>query len=202
MIVDLKSRATQSETDYARQQSSPSSLVFVNANLLFPDGPSVFELHVGDVFFFPGDASRRELPTAGFKLGVGASVILETKEEIKVPKNMAGIVLGKGALIFKGLIISPGKIDPTFSGKLLIGLFNGGTQGYQVKPGAAFCNCMFIQCETDSDVSSKHNPQPVQPHKPAWHIRIRSYVARNKAWIAILISLLSLIVSAAKSWSK
>lgn len=197
MIVDLSTRHTASETHFDARKHSPTSVVFVDRPIEFPDGPGVFELHVGDVYFQPGDATRRELPASGFRLGPGAAVVVETSEKIRVPRNMAGVVLGKGSLIFKGLIISPGKVDPGFSGVLLIAILNAGHQGYLLKRGAPLCNCMFLHSEADSHIS-KNNPQPVQPHTLPWHGRLKGWVTRNKGWLALVVSFLSLLVSLAK----
>ena len=192
MIVDLSSRSTESREAYLQHQRSAASRVYVSRSLEFLDGPGVFELHIGQNYFLPGDAAKRELGDDGLKLRPGTSVVIETDESLLVPANMTGIVVGKGSLIFKGLIISPGKVDPCFSGHLLIAVFNGGAETIQIKQKEAFCNCLFLEGEAHSNIPAKANPSPRQPYSPSRWRRFLLWVDRHKATIAIVISLASL----------
>lgn len=206
MIVNLERRHTSSIDECDARRSSPDSSVFVSGSVSFPDGPGALELFAGSTYYLPADSRRHELPATGVKLRPGQAIIVESSQDVRLPLNVSGLLLGKGGLILHGIIVSPGKIDPGFSGKLMIALFNGGTISFEIKPKVALCNCIFLQVESDSRVLGKTNPQPVQQHRPPFRARAAAWIVRNKdilvtimAFVAILISLIGLMVKHADS---
>jgi len=116
-----------------------------------PEGSSV-ELSVGAFWFDCEKEKDYRISDSGLEIRPNGFVVIETKETIALPCNIFGLLTGKGALIFRGILISPSKIDPTFHDKLRIGVFNAGRVSVTFKTGEALCSCCFFMMEAESRV--------------------------------------------------
>jgi deoxycytidine triphosphate deaminase len=102
------------------------------------------DLHVGDSFMEAGSSSSYPFEKA-YLLHQGACIVLHTKELISVPNNVFGTLCAKGSLAALGFLVPNTKVDPLFSDRLDVALFNAGTRTLRVEKGMAFCSIIFHQ---------------------------------------------------------
>jgi deoxycytidine triphosphate deaminase len=208
-VLDLSVRLTDDEQRFADFGNSSDSLILIrrppksDGSLVKPDdlsvmseGPSVL-LSVGEYWY---DCERERdfaIDKDGFQLHPNTSVVIETLEEVALPQNVFGLLTGKGLHIFRGILISPGKIDPTFHDRLRIGVFNGGRNDVLLKTGDPLCCCCFFLMESEITKAmprTSFGPRVLGTRVPLsirWARRLRDPVA-----IAVLTALNALGVIA------
>jgi deoxycytidine triphosphate deaminase len=130
-IVDLSVRLTDNEKLFGDFNKSRDSLILVRP-LVKPDGSSV-DLSVGEYWFDCENERDYAIGEDGFELHPNGFAVIETFEEVALPQNVFGLLTGKGKHIFRGILISAGKIDPTFRDRLRIGVFNAGRESIILK---------------------------------------------------------------------
>lgn len=87
----------------------------------------------------PGQPDRCEIPP-------NACAFLLTEETINMPTNLAGQVALRFSLTKKGIMVSPqAPIDPGYSGKILMMLYNLSDETQVLKRGDAFVTIYFHQ---------------------------------------------------------
>jgi deoxycytidine triphosphate deaminase len=102
------------------------------------------DLHVGDSFMEAGSSSSYPLEKP-YLLHQGACIIVRTSELISLPNDVFGTLCAKGSLAALGFLVPNTKIDPLFSDRLDVALFNAGTRTLRVEKGMAFCSAIFHQ---------------------------------------------------------
>src|ERR1700704_5408851 len=117
-VINLRHRLTSSLEEFEQHKRLDESLIYVDHNIQPGDGDASLDLTVGEAWFRGSDSGRFEIEEDGLALTPGQSCVVETNEEIGVPANAFGLVTGKGRYIFKGVLLSPGKMDPGFCEKL------------------------------------------------------------------------------------
>ena len=104
-----------------------------------------YDLRVGERYQDHRDRAAHELGEGDhIELLPGNSVIIETLEEVVFPRWLFGQIVPKVSLLQKGIANTPTKIDPGYSGPLLVTAFNHGKRPEQLKRGQRFC-AMFVQ---------------------------------------------------------
>lgn len=104
-----------------------------------PVQPSSIDLHINSIFE-PGN-ERFELggeknPFSQYFLKPGKTVMVETKEVIKMPPYLAGIGFPPSKIAVRGILMTnPGHIDPGYEGKLSFTLINMGKDIYPLRMG-------------------------------------------------------------------
>jgi dCTP deaminase len=94
-------------------------------------------------------------------------VLGSTYEKIELPKNLAGRLEGKSSLGRLGLVIhsTAGKVDPGFSGNLVLEITNIGTVPIVLHPRMRICQLLFEQLSSPASkayidrVDSKYKNQ-------------------------------------------
>lgn len=142
----LKRRLTSSEEDYRKALRSDKSLILISPMAESFDPVSV-DLSVGDRIFESETSTQRGIPEEGITLRPRRAIVVYRKERLCVPHNVFGIVSGKGSLIYYGVFVSHGKIDPGFQDNIRVGLLNGSNRPIQIKPGMMICSCSFFQMD-------------------------------------------------------
>jgi deoxycytidine triphosphate deaminase len=150
-ILDLTARLTDDESRFGEFKRSSDSLILIRPRAT-PDGSSV-DLSVGDCWFDCEKERDYRISDEGLELRPGGFAVIESQEEVALPHNVFGLLTGKGVHIFRGIMISPGKIDPTFRDRLRIGVFNAGRATVTFKRGEALCSCCFLSLESESRLS-------------------------------------------------
>ena len=184
-VAHLEERLTTEERLYDRYRASSSSLVYVDgAADRRADEPASLDLCVGGRWYDPGIGSTFPLPDNGYVLRPGRTLVVETQQRLRLPDNLFGLVTGRGKYIFQGVFVSPGKIDPSFDGHLLIAVYNASQHSVVLKPGDPFCSCSFFDMEKTS--RTRRNPPGALPslQRPRWNQRVTRFGRAN--WLALM----------------
>lgn len=160
-VLDLQRRVTKDWEQFNANKRSPDSFVHIEGSVVLPQDCKVaLDLSVGNCWYDHQRKSFWEIPKDGLKITARSSVVIETSQKFTMPYNVFGLVTGKGRLIYQEVIISPGKIDPGFAGRLRIGLYNASEQAITLKRGDLFCSCCFFNLESDVVVPIHPEMQP------------------------------------------
>jgi dCTP deaminase len=162
-IIDLQKRSTSNRELFGRFVRSSDSLVFFEGEVpQIDDPPGSVDLAVGSRWFETSQTRFYSIEESGLVVRPHTCIVIEVANRIALPHNVMGIVTGKGRYIFKSAMISTGKIDPGFDGRLRIGFFNASKQPIHLKKGDKFCTCCFLSTESEA-----LTPKPYQPEPPA-----------------------------------
>jgi dCTP deaminase len=105
-----------------------------------------YDLRVGKRYRDHREGEPREIPEGGLiTLYPGSAIIIETEENIHLPRHLFGIIAPKVKLLENGLSTTFSKVDPGYYGHLLITLFNLGQTVRQVRRGSKFCALALIK---------------------------------------------------------
>lgn len=175
-IIDLNKRHTGCWREMHQNLQSPDSKVFVldanNINLTSMD------LEVGQAYILPGSNRQYAIPEDGLVVKPRHSVVIFTKQRIKLPYNVFGVVTGKGTYIFKGCFLATGKIDPAFDGYLKIGFYNGGDTSIKLPKGTPFATAYFINTDSTLEAPLENYQSDMLPDlkKLTFHTKVWSYL--------------------------
>jgi deoxycytidine triphosphate deaminase len=91
-------------------------------------------------------------------LDPGETVLLLTKEYVALPRNTGALVVPRARFIQQGLTLQATRVDPTWHGKLLIGLTNVSKDRRKILRGTPICTMMFLDVDGDVDrtLTSRH----------------------------------------------
>lgn len=125
-------------------------------------GPCSYELTVGSEYVSLHDPYNPKQVSNGQSILIGPSetVLILTEEFLALPKTLMGIVIPRARMIFEGTAINASRIDPTWYGKLLIGITNHANFPISIQRGETFCTTYFMEV---SEVETVLSPQIV-PH--------------------------------------
>ena len=196
-VVNLSKRLTTNYKTYDQYIKSSDSYIYEEGEYSTDEsGPDCLTLSVGNCWY---DKIRYIGidPKRGLKVRPHTGVVIETNEVIALPLNVYGLIFGAGSNIYKGILISGGKIDPGFNGKLRIGYYNAGNETINLKTGDKLGYAIFFNSESDLGIFSKR-PGVQAPVLPAlkWNKRLKRWLKRNcYQIITICIAIASLIVA-------
>jgi deoxycytidine triphosphate deaminase len=110
-------------------------------------GSCTYDLEVGNQYasLRQSDAIRILQPTDSVRIEPGETVLILTEEYLALPRNVAGLVVPRARRIFRGMMINATRIDPTWYGKLVVGVTNLSKQAMELSPGESFCSCLFLE---------------------------------------------------------
>lgn len=196
-LLDLQRRVTTDWALFNGNKSSPDSYVHIEGPVhLPPDCKVALDLSVGNSWFDSQRNAFWEIPAEGLSVPAKASVVIETAQKFTLPFNVFGFVTGKGRYIYQAVIISPGKIDPGFSGRLRIGVHNAGDRGILLKTGDPFCSVCFINLESTAEVPIHSEVQPpLRMVQVPFSVRLRTFWERH--WDRIVLICFAALSSAA-----
>lgn len=108
------------------------------------------DLHVGKIYVPDVDAGQSgsmENPiTSTLSLKAGNTILIRTKEKIKLPENIAGICFAPSRITLKGVMITNmGHVDPGYNGHLHFTVINMGKTDYSLRPKDIICTMLLIQ---------------------------------------------------------
>ncbi len=198
-VVDLCRRATSDWDEFNRFVRSSDSLVFFeNGVPAISDPPGSVDLCVGTRWFDPDGEKLYKIDAKGLVIKAHSCVVVEVDRRLALPHNVMGIVVGKGKFIFRSALVSTGKIDPGFDGKLRIGFQNASAQEMTLNVGTSFCSCFFFNTESEvinprrNAMEPDANTQPLRMGK-RWSL----WWSENwKTLVPICVSMFSLVVAA------
>ena len=138
--------------------------------------PSSYDIRVGEEIFFSERGEREEIKMGDVRyLQPFESLLLKTIEEIRLPKNMVGIVLPSSKLATRGLIYTGGSIDPGYEGFLWINIRNMGPRYEEIEFGQPIASISLLKFEEEKKVKKGYAeeygridtlPRDRRPQKP------------------------------------
>src|ERR1035438_10449742 len=116
-----------------------------------------YDLRIGAVYKDHRDGGRRDLPDDGSKdsfitLLPGGAVVIETEEDLHVPRGMFGYIVPRVKWLQEGVSNTLSKVDPGYNGRLLVTLFNLGRITKKLPRKERFCSLVVHRVGTDPDV--------------------------------------------------
>lgn len=143
--------------------------VFIEPFDIDPKEQVSVDLTIGSLYKVGGETNWRTVKSK-IKIDPGSCIIVQSKEEIRMPNNVFALLGTKGSLGGKGLIIANTKIDPLFEGKPNIPVFNAGNKKIELEAGKKFCSVSFLSTEQAIMGNTTRNPIKIQPSDNAWYI--------------------------------
>lgn len=190
-VVDLKKRITYDWDEYSNNIKSHESNIYISQNNAKIQADTSLNLTIGEEGYDNKKRAAFKIPERGIRVKPGKYVVLITEQYVGIPYNIYGLVVGKGANIFLGGVISTGKIIPGYKGELKIGYYNASNGTIVLKRGDLIACCVFFDLESTlvsdgrADVDEKY-PALEYEGKIA---RLKIVLAEN--WYNILSVILS-----------
>lgn len=106
------------------------------------DNPNAsYDLRVGPEYRDHRNIGKKDLPP-GEKIVLlpGSAVIIQTEEYVHFPRRTFGYIVPKVTLLQSGISNTVSKVDPGYSGPLLVTLFNLGKEVVEIKRYQRFCS--------------------------------------------------------------
>ncbi len=115
--------------------------------------PSSYDLRAGDEVFLPERGEKKEFKKGGIiHLQPFESALIRTIEEIKLPKNMMGLMQPSSKLSTRGLLYTGGSIDPGYEGFLWVSIRNMAPRYEEIEYGQAVTSVHFIRFKEGKNV--------------------------------------------------
>jgi deoxycytidine triphosphate deaminase len=123
-----------------------------------PEGAG-FDIRIGKVFRTKGDGflgveerktSESELiaecgKDKEYTLKPNEYVLIKTMEKVNIPENMVMLTFPRSSLHRSGILFLATVADPGYSGKLIFGLKNLGSNGFKLELGARIAHVLFVE---------------------------------------------------------
>lgn len=193
-VIDIQRRSTRDLGEFEHYSNSSDSLIYIDIPSNFDQHCSL-ELVVGKRRFVSHREAAVPIASNGLVLRSGEFAIIEVGQKLVVPNNAYGMVTGKGHLIFKGILISPAKIDPGFRGALRIGVFNTGGVPVTFKTGETFCSCVFFAIESELLKPSLEEYFPSVGGAHDHRVSLARRILGRWPHVSLLLSVLALALS-------
>ena len=184
-VVNLSKRHTNQWDEVHEHLQSPDSMIYINEGNNI--NPTSMDLEVGSAYIVPGSNQTFAISeTEGLKIKPHESVVIYTKQRVKLPYNVFGVITGKGTYIFKGCFLSAGKIDPAFEGHLKIGFYNGGNSSVKLETGKAFATAFFLNTDVTLTAPLENYQTNLNPDYPSlkWYQSVYMYIKQH--WISFI----------------
>jgi len=160
---------------------------------------ATYDLRVGDKYKdHRNDIIQALNEEESIELLPGNAVIIQTEEEVRFPRKLFGQILPRVSLLALGIANIPSKIDPGYSGHLLITTFNHGKRTEKLRRGDRFCSLHLLTVEDGvipfNGPGKQHRGLLRSGHLQRWRDRLEV----NQIWIifgAFAVAVASLIVS-------
>jgi len=120
-------------------------------------GVCTYDLTVGEEYLSLRDPEHPKELKGGehFKIGPSETVLILTEEYTCLPKNIMGMIVPRARWIFEGTCIHSSRVEPTWYGRLLIGLTNQAKNPVSLERGERFCTCYFMEASETKAVLTK-----------------------------------------------
>jgi dCTP deaminase len=166
---------------------------------------ATYDLRVGNLYRDHRDDNVRTLGDNGtIELLPGQAVIIETEEEVRLPRKLFGHILPKVGLLQKGIANTPSKIDPGYIGRLVITAFNHGKRTENLDRRQKFCTLYLLSVDDDvrpynkgaKGVEGRHHVGKFEH----WRDRVEGYIPFVLLFtlIVAIIGVIPVVVGAAK----
>jgi deoxycytidine triphosphate deaminase len=158
-----------------------------------------YDLRVGDKYKdHRNDIIHALKDEEDIQLLPGNAVIIETEEDVRFPDRLFGQILPRVRLLARGIANTPSKIDPGYSGHLLITTFNHGKRTQKLQRGGRFCSLHLLSVEDGIRPFRDSSKQLEGLSRSGALRRTRDWLEENQIWITFgvfAIAVASLILS-------
>jgi len=126
--------------------------------------PASVDLTIGDIFLPeipPGEPGSIQCPLTFHSLPAGHTAIVQTKEELDLPRDLAGIGFPPSSEVsVRGLLMTnPGHVDPGYKGRMKFTVINMGRESFHLKTGDIIVTLLFFRLDPAPMKSySERNP--------------------------------------------
>lgn len=188
-LIFIKDRFTRNQSAFKECKKSDYSLLLTTANEIEEFS---IELSIGDRWAEKLSADKPtmyEVEGKEITISPRSSIIVQTTESLCVPNNMFGMVMPTGRILLeRGIFIANTKIEPTFSGKLNILLYNSSSIKRTLKQGDIIASAIFIRTEktTDGKLITKEEPPIKKPKR--WYQNFASFIRSDPKFIITLLT--------------
>lgn len=186
MIIDLERRTTNDLQKFEQAKESPDSLILIAPDCSGIEAGTSLPINAGQNYFNQISGARQPLEKLVI-LQSGDFVVIESRQRFNIPRNVFGHIHGKGRALFRGIMVAPGKIDPSFSGHLRIYLFNAGKTDVEIAVGEVIASVVFQNVETPYHGLEVGEGFPSIPQKPGLLKRASLYLKRLPRWVWVAI---------------
>lgn len=190
-IVQIKNRTTNSIEDFSKNSSSSNSYIYTSASVENIEHFSI-EITLGEGWndnYSEADVGLRKINDSITVSGRG-SIVVEIAEDISVPFNRYGIVLPTGSLFLaQGILIASAKIEPAFSGRLKLRLFNTTDKKIKIAKGRKLGSVIFFSTDATilQDVITRNSNISV-PQATQISVLLGWFTANKTTWIGWLVT--------------
>ena len=117
-----------------------------------PIQPASIDLTIGDIFLPeipPGEPGSIQSPLTFHSLPAGHTAIVQTKEELDLPRDLAAIGFPPSSEVsVRGLLMTnPGHVDPGYKGQMKFTVINMGRESFHLKSGAIIVTLLFFRLD-------------------------------------------------------
>ena len=115
--------------------------------------PASYDIRVGKEIYFPERGERKEIKKGDIEhLQPFESAVIKTIEEIRLPKNMVGLIQPNAKLSTRGLISTGGSIDPGYEGSLWICVRDMAPRHEEIEYGQPIASIHLIRFKEGKEV--------------------------------------------------
>jgi len=195
-LINIEKRITKNVVDFEKYISSDYSLVFADAEKV---EEWAIELTVGDLYSPETGKEPQNMIYVDNEISISpqTSLILEVKEELRIPNNIYGIILPKGTLLLEhGIFMVSTKIESRYQGKLRILLYNTTKKKKYLKKNDVVGSCIFFKTNvTLCGQSLKNRPAPIRTEYST-KMKIVQFFKNEYKWIVpSILAIAALAVS-------
>jgi dCTP deaminase len=154
-----------------------------------------YDLRVGALFRDHRNNNGEPLgPTEEIQLLPGNAVIIETEEWVHFPIRRFGQILPKVSLLQQGIANTPSKIDPGYTGRLLITAFNHGKRTVSLRRGQRFCSLHVFDIGGAVRPYNKAGKQITgESGRARWTRRLRDWIDANVATVVTIQTVIAVV---------
>lgn len=128
-----------------------------------PIQPASVDLNIGNIYLPEVEKDKQgsiQNPLSDHYLKPGHTAIVETKEKLALPKDLAVIGFPPSSVSSQGLLMTnPGHVDPGYHGAMKFTVINMGREPYRLKSGEIIVTLLFFRLSPPAKKSySDRNP--------------------------------------------
>lgn len=195
-VIHVRKRTTKTEEDFSKFQKSDNSLILTDAKNI---EPFTIELTLGEFWCENVNKDKPEMfPIKGSEITISPhkSIVIQVKEELYVPNNMFGLVMPTGGVLLEcGIMISTTKIDPQFTGHLMLLIYNTSRVKRSLKKGTIVASAIFYRTESTLLIHRPVKQIEIIPKTPNILTKIVNYLKSPRVFqIVIIIIYLGILI--------